>query len=312
MATDDLESDISAPPQSYISPQMPSRFKSLFKTGLKPPEPTHTFTVPNDFDLPPTLADNKSFKSNSWFSSTVADANDPKAIRRVASAPNAKMLLMPTRKQKDHPLKEQSMNMKLGSATQLDRPYTQKNPASASVPSFNGSTVTQKRLKPVRRTYSTASIKVKNVQVGPSSFTKVRMLGKGDVGKVYLVRQKSTDKLFAMKGILHYSNAMQPYHHCLLTFSLFFVFIPSVLSKKEMIKRNKIKRALAEQEILATSNHPFIVTLYHSFQSQDYLYFVMEYCMGGEFFRGNDKQKKKCHIFQPPRYFAPLPPKQNI
>lgn len=60
-----------------------------------------------------------------------------------------------------------------------------------------------------------------------------------------------------------------------------------------MIKRNKIKRALAEQEILMTSNHPFIVTLYHCFQSQDYLYFVMEYCMGGEFFRG----KKKIEIF---------------
>lgn len=58
-----------------------------------------------------------------------------------------------------------------------------------------------------------------------------------------------------------------------------------VLSKKEMIKRNKIKRALAEQEILATSNHPFIVTLYHSFQSEDYLYLCMEYCSGGEFFR---------------------------
>jgi serine/threonine protein kinase len=59
----------------------------------------------------------------------------------------------------------------------------------------------------------------------------------------------------------------------------------TVLSKKEMIKRNKIKRALAEQEILATSNHPFIVTLYHSFQSEDYLYLCMEYCSGGEFFR---------------------------
>ena len=59
-----------------------------------------------------------------------------------------------------------------------------------------------------------------------------------------------------------------------------------MLSKREMIKRNKIKRALAEQEILATSNHPFIVTLFHSFQSQDFLYFVMDYCMGGEFFRG--------------------------
>lgn len=53
-----------------------------------------------------------------------------------------------------------------------------------------------------------------------------------------------------------------------------------------MIARNKIKRALAEQEILATSNHPFIVTLYHSFQSEDHLYLCMEYCSGGEFFRG--------------------------
>lgn len=26
------------------------------------------------------------------------------------------------------------------------------------------------------------------------------MLGKGDVGRVYLVREKKTDKLFAMKG----------------------------------------------------------------------------------------------------------------
>jgi hypothetical protein len=34
-----------------------------------------------------------------------------------------------------------------------------------------------------------------------------------------------------------------------------------------MIKRNKIKRALAEQEILATSNHPFIVTLYTTLSS---------------------------------------------
>jgi serine/threonine protein kinase len=59
-----------------------------------------------------------------------------------------------------------------------------------------------------------------------------------------------------------------------------------------MIKRNKIKRALAEQEILATSNHPFIVTLYHSFQSEDHLYLCMEYCSGGEFFRGMNRAWK--------------------
>lgn len=38
------------------------------------------------------------------------------------------------------------------------------------------------------------------VEVGPSSFLKIKMLGKGDVGRVYLVREKKTSKLFAMKG----------------------------------------------------------------------------------------------------------------
>jgi protein-serine/threonine kinase len=40
------------------------------------------------------------------------------------------------------------------------------------------------------------------VEVGPSSFLKVKMLGKGDVGRVYLVREKKTNKLYAMKGSL--------------------------------------------------------------------------------------------------------------
>ncbi|KAI9626572.1 hypothetical protein KEM48_010401 [Puccinia striiformis f. sp. tritici PST-130] len=114
-------------------------------------------------------------------------------------------------------------------------------------------------LESQQRSYSSNSIKVSKSEVGPQSFEKIRLLGKGDVGRVYLVREKkrSTTRLYAMK----------------------------VLNKKEMISRNKIKRALAEQGILAASNHPFIVTLYHSFQSEDYLYFCMEYCMGGEFFR---------------------------
>ena len=53
---------------------------------------------------------------------------------------------------------------------------------------------------PFRRTYSSNSIKVRSVEVGPSSFTKIKLLGRGDVGKVYLVREKKSQKLFAMKG----------------------------------------------------------------------------------------------------------------
>ncbi|KAF8314875.1 kinase-like domain-containing protein [Cantharellus anzutake] len=127
-----------------------------------------------------------------------------------------------------------------------------------------------------RRTYSSNSIKVKAVEVGPSSFAKIRLIGRGDVGKVYLVKHKATEKLYAMK----------------------------VLSKKEMIARKKIKRALAEQEILATANHPFIITLYHSFQSDNYLYFCMEYCSGGEFFRQLQMLPSKCLAEEDARFYA--------
>ncbi|KAM0791480.1 hypothetical protein ACM66B_005933 [Microbotryomycetes sp. NB124-2] len=146
-------------------------------------------------------------------------------------------------------------------------------PPSPSL-SLNGSGVGPRSA--FRRTYSSSSIRVRSAEVGPSSFQKVKLLGKGDVGKVYLVREKKTEKLFAMK----------------------------VLSKKEMIKRNKIKRALAEQEILAGSNHPFIVTLYHSFQSDDYLYLCMEYCVGGEFFRALQTRPGKCLPEEGAKFYA--------
>lgn len=54
---------------------------------------------------------------------------------------------------------------------------------------------------PFRRTYSSNSIKVRSVEVNPGSFQKVKLLGRGDVGKVYLVREKKSGKLFAMKGM---------------------------------------------------------------------------------------------------------------
>ncbi|EME28772.1 Serine/threonine-protein kinase nrc-2 [Galdieria sulphuraria] len=102
-------------------------------------------------------------------------------------------------------------------------------------------------------------------QVGPQHFTKLKLLGKGAVGKTYLVALKGTDKLYAMK----------------------------VLTKEEMIVKNKVKRVLTEREILATVNHPFIVTMYASFQTEKRLYFITEYCAGGEFFAVLQRQPKK-------------------
>lgn len=139
-----------------------------------------------------------------------------------------------------------------------------------------GEITISKNLISQSRNYSSNSMRVMDVQVGPQSFEKLKLLGKGDVGKVYLVREKETKCLYAMK----------------------------ILNKKEMIERKKIKRVLAEQGILATANHPFIVSLYHSFQSEDHLYLCMEYCMGGEFFRALQTRRMKCISENDAKFYA--------
>lgn len=183
-----------------------------------------------------------------------------RTLRRVASAPLVNRLLnepstrAPNSEALPNKEKQFDINDHIGELNILGRPRT----------------LTQGRV------YSHAATKVLDVTVDQTSFEKIRLLGKGDVGKVFLVKEKASKRLYAMK----------------------------VLSKKEMIERNKIKRALAEQEILATSNHPFIVTLYHSFQSKDHLFLCMEYCMGGEFFRALQTRESKCISEHDAKFYA--------
>ncbi|GEQ71037.1 hypothetical protein JCM33374_g4718 [Metschnikowia sp. JCM 33374] len=176
-----------------------------------------------------------------------------KTLRRVASAPLVRLL--GEKSPAVEPQKDFDLNDHIG---------------ELNITNGRPRTYTQGRI------YSNSATKVLDVQVTPNCFEKIRLLGKGDVGKVFLVREKRSSRLYAMK----------------------------VLNKKEMIERKKIKRALAEQEILATSNHPFIVTLYHSFQSEDSLYLCMEYCMGGEFFRALQTRETKTIGEEDARFYA--------
>ncbi|KAF9110519.1 serine/threonine protein kinase, AGC [Mortierella sp. AM989] len=269
---------IASPPPSYSS-QLPSKLKSYLKFASETGgDNLRKQTLVRDKDLY-----RYTNSANSSAPTSPESPNEPKDaqfLRRVASTPNTKAALEEAINNtntksidnngtfniaKSNGSIRSVMTTSSMTTTATDTTANSSNNGNSklsgglhlNIPkSPNGSAIDLRR-GAFRRTYSSNSIKKKTVEVTPSSFVKIRLLGKGDVGKVYLVRQKDTDRLYAMK----------------------------VLSKKEMIKRNKIKRAFAEQEILATSNHPFIVTLYHSFQSEDYLYLCMEYCMGGEFFR---------------------------
>ncbi|CAO3592424.1 unnamed protein product [Absidia cylindrospora] len=249
MTSPGFNSHVKTPAPSYHSPDRLARCKAFFTTST-----SNLFSVPNDFT---TLTPQKGFKSSSWFLSTTNSPTEKygtnKTAQRLVSTPNEKLLNM-TRQQ----------------------PIHNSKPVDSAFGSMHSLLSSPKLYRTCQRSYSSNSVKVRSIQVTPSSFTKVRMLGKGDVGKVYMVKQKDNGKLYAMK----------------------------VLSKREMVKRNKIQRALAEQEILTTSNHPFIVTLYHSFQSQDYLYFVMEYCTGGEFFRALQLRPGKCLNEDEAKFYA--------
>lgn len=41
---------------------------------------------------------------------------------------------------------------------------------------------------------------------------------------------------------------------------------------------------MVERNVLVDANHKFIIKLAYSFQNKDKLYFVLEYCPGGELF----------------------------
>ncbi|KAI0601917.1 kinase-like domain-containing protein [Biscogniauxia sp. FL1348] len=242
----------------------------------------------NEGSVPPSPPETPSFKIDGPDGAKEQATNATKEelarkLRRVASAPNAQGLFNQGKGDGERPAtaelgKEPLIHGENASTLGFVDPKA-ADAASLAVPENDSLSALpppgQNHLA-FRRTYSSNSIKVRTVEVGPASFDKIKLIGKGDVGKVYLVREKKSSRLYAMK----------------------------VLSKKEMIKRNKIKRALAEQEILATSNHPFIVTLYHSFQSEDHLYLCMEYCSGGEFFRALQTRPGKCIPEDDARFYA--------
>jgi protein-serine/threonine kinase len=129
-------------------------------------------------------------------------------LRRVASAPNAQGLFTSGNSA------ERPQTAELGKQPVLHHPNSSTlSMVEAAIPAPDTTHLMPVETgKPIptpgqirqsvafRRTYSSNSIKVRNVEVGPGSFDKIKLIGKGDVGKVYLVREKKSSRLYAMKG----------------------------------------------------------------------------------------------------------------
>lgn len=128
-------------------------------------------------------------------------------LRRVASAPNAQGLFSKGKNSADRPatadIRKESLSQNKSTLALVDTANSSSTGSNTlGVPGQDtlGALAPPNRNVMFRRTYSSNSIKVRNVEVGPSSFDKIKLIGKGDVGKVYLVREKKSTRLYAMKG----------------------------------------------------------------------------------------------------------------
>lgn len=102
----------------------------------------------------------------------------------------------------------------------------------------------------------TAGVPAAKRTINLDSFHIIKCIGKGSFGKVFLVRDKAKRSIHALK----------------------------VLKKSYIIQKNQVEHTKTERSVLGYVHHPFIVGLTMAFQTSDKLFFVLDYCAGGELF----------------------------
>ena len=89
-----------------------------------------------------------------------------------------------------------------------------------------------------------------------SDFSIQRTLGTGSFGRVHLVQSKHNQRFYAVK----------------------------VLKKQQVVKMKQVEHTNDERRMLQKVKHPFLITLWGTFQDSKNLYMVMDFVEGGELF----------------------------
>ncbi|KAI8636615.1 kinase-like domain-containing protein [Parasitella parasitica] len=133
--------------------------------------------------------------------------------------------------------------------------------SSFSIPPPSSSQRPQSFIQPHRDLSGTSNITSSSfsteIPVTIQDFQLIKVIGRGCMGKVLLVRHRSSSRLLALKAI----------------------------SKKAVVEQSQIIHIKAEQQILAdiaSIHHPFLIKLHYSFQDLNQLFLVLDYHVGGD------------------------------
>lgn len=107
-----------------------------------------------------------------------------------------------------------------------------------------------------------------------TDFDILRTLGTGSFGRVHLVQSKHNQRFYAVK----------------------------VLKKQQVVKMKQVEHTNDERKMLQEVKHPFLITLWGTFQDSKNLYMVMDFVEGGELFsllrksqvRRNSQMVRRC------------------
>ncbi|KAH8754478.1 kinase-like domain-containing protein [Hyaloscypha finlandica] len=127
------------------------------------------------------------------------------------------------------------------------------NPASGENTTYTGNDSSLTRAAPAVQTPQVRQTKGK---YSLGDFEILRTLGTGSFGRVHLVQSKHNQRFYAVK----------------------------VLKKQQVVKMKQVEHTNDERRMLQEVKHPFLVTLWGTFQDSKNLYLVMDFVEGGELF----------------------------
>lgn len=137
----------------------------------------------------------------------------------------------------------------------ISRQNHTQSPTPQHTPHASHASSTSKTNKPTQNP-AQQTVRPTKGKYSLNDFSLLRTLGTGSFGRVHLVQSRHNQRFYAIK----------------------------VLKKEQVVKMKQVEHTNDERRMLQRVKHPFLVTLWGTFQDSKNLYMVMDFVEGGELF----------------------------